>query len=162
MVLLENSTHKNSYQNLHDIFDTFFLAARFGDLKTIQKLPLSLIDLFQQDENGNTALHMASANGHLNIVQFLLSHLSEKDDKSKYISIQNKQGNTPLHWASVNGHLEVVSELVKGGADLHIQNYAQKTPLSDAEFYDRKNVVAWLLTQTNLVPIDPINSPNEP
>ncbi|CCJ28454.1 unnamed protein product [Pneumocystis jirovecii] len=161
MAFSTDDTYINKNQDLHDISETFFFAARFGDLKTIQKLPLSLIDLFQQDENGNTALHMASANGHLNIVQFLLSQLPETNDKHKYISIQNERGNTPLHWASVNGHLEIVSELVKGGANLHIQNDAQKTPLSDAEFHGRKNVVMWFLTQTDMVPVDPTDSLDE-
>ncbi|KAG4306596.1 hypothetical protein PORY_000584 [Pneumocystis oryctolagi] len=157
----ENNVSTNDILNSNEVFEAFFYAARLGDLKTIQELPLSTINLFQQDEYGNTALHMASANGNLNVVQFLLSQLSKTNDKHKYISIQNEQGNTPLHWAALNGHLEVVSLLVKEGADLYIQNKAQKTPLSDAESYNRTNVVTWLLTQTNMVPMDQTDESDE-
>ncbi|KAG4301977.1 hypothetical protein PCANB_002027 [Pneumocystis canis] len=150
MTLSLHKSHEKDYLNVQEVFDEFFLASRFGDLETIQQLPLSMINLFQQDKNGNTALHMASANGNLNVVEFLLSQLPKTSHERNYISIQNQRGNTPLHWAAMNGHLEVVCKLVKEGADLHIQNDVQKTPLSEAEFHGKTDVVTWLLKYTDL------------
>ncbi|KAG4301514.1 hypothetical protein PCK1_002227 [Pneumocystis canis] len=138
------------------VFNEFFLASRLGDLEMIQQLPLSMINMFQQDENGNTALHMASANGNLNVVEFLLSQLSKINHERHYISIQNHRGNTPLHWAAMNGHLEVVCRLVKEGADLHIQNDVQKTPLLEAEFHGKTDVAVWLLKYSDLTEMDEI------
>lgn len=132
-----------------NVFETLFLAARYGNLETIQMLHLSPLDLFQQDEEGNTALHMASANGHLDIVQFLLFQCPKMNGRN-YLAIQNQHGNTPLHWAAANGHKEIVCELVKGGADLHIKNNAQKTPLWEAEFHGQTSVVTWLLEHTDI------------
>ena len=61
----------------------------------------------------NTAFHMACANGHLKIVQILLScdgivHGAPVLDPN----IQNETGNTALHYAALNGRKEVVELLL--------------------------------------------------
>ncbi|KTW29725.1 hypothetical protein T552_00932 [Pneumocystis carinii B80] len=142
------------YKNKEDVFEEFFIASRFGDLETIKTLELSPIDLFHKNNEGNTALHMASANGHMEVVQFLLSQYSKINNGSDYLSIKNQSGNTPLHWAAMNGHDKIVCELVKAGANLYAQNNAQKTPLWEAEFHGHTKVVTWLLEHTDLVPKD--------
>lgn len=146
--------NKELIQENQDVFEAFFMASRFGDLETIKTLKLSPIDMFQQDDDGNTALHMASANGHQDVVQYLLSQLPKINHENNYLSIKNHRGNTPLHWAAMNGHEEVVSMLIKEGADPHIQNDAQKTPLWEAEFYGKTKVAALLLEHINIVPKD--------
>ena len=55
------------------------------------------------DSSGNTALHMAAANGHVEVVNLLLHH--------HHPHRKNDAGNTPLHWASSNGQSEVVQIL---------------------------------------------------
>ncbi|CAJ0839475.1 12303_t:CDS:2 [Entrophospora sp. SA101] len=70
-----------------------------------------------KDEFGNTALHMASANGHIEIVKFIIDTIcssSTNDDFSigTLINSQNNSGNTPLHWSALNGHLDVVEILL--------------------------------------------------
>ncbi|EMR10294.1 hypothetical protein PNEG_01555 [Pneumocystis murina B123] len=142
------------YKDKQDVFEEFFIASRFGDLETIKTLKLSPIDLFQKDNNGNTALHIASANGHIEIVRFLLSQYPKINNGFDYLSIKNHSGNTPLHWAAMNGHDKIVCELVKCGANLHVRNNAQKTPLWEAEFHGKTKVVTWLLEHTDLVPND--------
>lgn len=141
-------------RNRQDVFEDFFLASRFGDLEIIKTLDLSPIDLFQKDDNGNTALHIASANGHIDVVRFLISEYLKINDGFDYLSTRNHSGNTALHWAAMNGHEEIVSELVKGGANLHVRNDAQKTPLWEAEFHGQAKVVTWLLENTDIVPKD--------
>lgn len=47
-----------------------------------------------------TALHMAAANGHMSIVEYLISQGVD-------INALNEENNAPLHWACLNGHIEV-------------------------------------------------------
>jgi ankyrin repeat protein len=58
---------------------------------------------------GNTALHFASANGHLRCVTALLEEDVEKDTP-------NNDGHTPLHAAALNGRLAVARALIAAGA----------------------------------------------
>lgn len=53
-----------------------------------------------------TALHLASANGHVSVVARLLA------DHRLNASIVDVNGNTALHWASYAGHGEVVRHLM--------------------------------------------------
>ena len=58
-------------------------------------------------KNGETALQLASSNGHVGVVCELLKH-----DKVK-VNHQNKNGYTALQLTSRNGHREIVCELLK-------------------------------------------------
>ena len=66
------------------------------------------------DENGMTALHWASENGHLETVMLL-------KEKGSDIHATNNNGMTALHLASENGHFEVVIYLVKQGSDVNAE-----------------------------------------
>ena len=47
----------------------FLLCARYGELEDLQRMLSETDELLKyKDPNGNTALHMASANGHLGII----------------------------------------------------------------------------------------------
>lgn len=112
--------------------------ARSGDLETLsaifdQEVDPKIIPHIKDPETGSTMLHMASANGHLEVVQFLLKQLADPETKqseedkqntktSSYINAANSTGNTALHWAAFNGHLEVVKCLCDHGADPFIKN----------------------------------------
>lgn len=71
---------------------------------------------------GNTALHMAAANGHVAICACLLEAGALTDTK-------NTAGNTPLHWAALNGHLDVCSLLLERGASAFETNEAGQLAL---------------------------------
>jgi hypothetical protein len=57
-----------------------------------------------KNASGNTALHMACANGHKHTCRLLLSRGANH--------LANSSGNTPLHWAAANGHDEIVKLLL--------------------------------------------------
>jgi len=59
---------------------------------------------------GDTPLHAAANNGHVQVVDYLLN--SQADP-----SAQNEMGQTPLVCASMQGHDQVVSRLLQGGTD---------------------------------------------
>lgn len=110
--------------------------ARFGELDELKALiaghpspPAALLGLASPELHGNsTALHMAAANGHADVVAFLLGHI-DRDAVNR----RNEGGNTALHWASLNGHISAVELLLKAGADPKALNNAGRDPLHEAE-----------------------------
>jgi ankyrin repeat protein len=75
-----------------------------------------------------TPLHAASANGHLQVVQLLLT-------KNANANSCDDNGGTPLHTASRYGHLEIVKELLVHGVDVNQSNGEGLTPLHFASIY---------------------------
>ena len=73
--------------------------------------------------NDSTPLHIASYNGYLSIVEYLIS-------KGADINAKDDDGNTPLHTASSNGHLPIVEYLISKGADINAKTKDGYTPIS--------------------------------
>jgi ankyrin repeat protein len=63
-------------------------------------------DVKAVDVYGNTPLHRASQNGHLDVVKYLV-------EKGADFQAVDKVGDTPLHDASYYGKLDVVKYLVE-------------------------------------------------
>uniref|UniRef100_A0A7S2QRA2 Uncharacterized protein n=1 Tax=Lankesteria abbotti TaxID=340204 RepID=A0A7S2QRA2_9APIC len=80
------------------------------------------------DEYGITPLHRAAANGHVDVVRYLVC------DCKATIDVKNESGNTPLHWAALNKHVDVVRLLLESCATLDVNqpNDVGKSPLSEA------------------------------
>jgi hypothetical protein len=68
------------------------------------------------EENGNTALHVAAQNGHYDLVRYLVHELN------CYVDTQNKVGNTPLHMGVEYDYYKINKILVTAGADHGIEN----------------------------------------
>jgi ankyrin repeat protein len=86
--------------------DEAVLAARYGDDDSLGDLQNFLREFGAaalaeaSDEYGNTALHMAAANGHKAIVEFLVKELPVEA-----LVKSNEAGNTALHWAALKSVL---------------------------------------------------------
>ncbi|MFM1843071.1 MAG: Ankyrin [Cyanobacteriota bacterium] len=63
-----------------------------------------------QDEQGDTALHLACLEGHLDIVQQLIQARAS-------VNLTNQAGDTPLMLAIAHGEGEIVRQLLAAGAD---------------------------------------------
>ncbi|KAK8740737.1 hypothetical protein OTU49_002680 [Cherax quadricarinatus] len=104
------------------LFDLLFSAAA-GDLSALRRHSLSGSDMQAKDYDGRTALHVATSEGHLNIVKYLLYNCQV------YPLPKDRWGRTPLDDASSFGHPdcgEVIIECSKKrGIEIPL-------PLSDA------------------------------
>ena len=120
--------------------------ARFGelsDLKEAMKDATKEFNVNLVDFGGNTALHLASANGFIDIVKYLVNDLHCD------INPKNKSQSTPLSWAAFNGQKKVVEFLLEKGADFNSKNINGKKPSElayDSGFYDVSDI---LLTKEN-------------
>merc|ERR1719235_3127582 len=68
------------------------------------------------EENGNTALHVAVQNGHCELVRYLV------DDLNCWVNARNRAGNTALHMGVEYDYYKINQILVKAGADYAIEN----------------------------------------
>jgi len=147
---------------LEEVQEEWILAARYGDLDVMHALmqgcPMfashrdTVIDGSCQDKedanDGNTALHMAAANGHVAVVQVLLDLLlGDKTKAATYSLKPNHSGNTPLHWAAANGHDTVVELLLQRVKDVDVlqKNSFGRSALTEGFSSQNTNVVKHLL-----------------
>ncbi|CAD8196387.1 unnamed protein product [Paramecium octaurelia] len=126
--------------------------AELGDAQSIETLLIPTIEYYLDvDTKGLddwTALHFASNEGNLDIVNILLKHGATVDALTKFsrtpffltvmqnfiecanvllqhnanINIQDKDGNTPLHIASQMGSTDMIAFLLEKKADPNIRN----------------------------------------
>lgn len=130
--------------------DALIYDAREGDLEYLKEVfttivPPSLLPTIQDDITSSTTIHMAAANGHTKVVEYLLSLLPE-EEATKLASKQNDSGNTALHWAAFNGHLEICQLLTqKYKVDVYIKNNSGHDAIYEAEANNQEEVENWLL-----------------
>jgi len=75
-----------------------------------------------RDHAGDTALHLAAAQGHNEVVEHLLSRGIEME-------IRNFAGRTALHLACLNCNLDCIKTLVEAGANARMRDKEGRRPL---------------------------------
>ncbi|XP_049851975.1 ankyrin repeat domain-containing protein 65-like [Schistocerca gregaria] len=76
----------------------------------------------KEERYGWTALHPASIDGHLGVVQCLLRYGAD-------VGARDSEGRTPLHWAARYGQLEVLEYLLENGGDVQAKDVEGQTPV---------------------------------
>ncbi|KAJ8562912.1 hypothetical protein K7X08_031364 [Anisodus acutangulus] len=79
-------------------------------------------------------LHMAPANGHCGIVEYLIRNGAN-------VNASNVEKNTPLHWACLNGHIKVVKSLILAGASVSALNSHERTPIDETVNRGKMDVI---------------------
>ncbi|MDR2400231.1 MAG: ankyrin repeat domain-containing protein [Deferribacteraceae bacterium] len=92
-----------------------FTAASVGALSSVEEALESDFNVNSADELGNTAILLASENGHMHIVKYLIKVGADVDRRNVY-------GYSPLFSAVINAHVEVIKELLASGADIELPN----------------------------------------
>ncbi|XP_043234717.1 glutaminase liver isoform, mitochondrial-like isoform X3 [Amphibalanus amphitrite] len=90
-----------------DILYRVLFAAAAGDLTAIRRYCMMEVNLNDGDYDGRTALHLASAEGHLKVVKFLVEKCNVLVDP------KDRWGNVPLDDARMGGNSEIVSFLIR-------------------------------------------------
>lgn len=129
--------------------DAVIYDAREGDLENLKEIfdeiSPSLLMKIKDDISSSTTIHMAAANGHVEVLDYLLSILPKEDAKT-LVNQPNNSGNTPLHWAAFNGHLEVIKLLTeKYEGDVFLKNQAGRDVMFEAENNDKEEIEQWFL-----------------
>ena len=106
------------------------------------------LNVHETDDRGNTPLHTAIENNHIDLVKFLLAQNAD-------INMRNYSGNTPFHTAIENNHIEIVEFLLDQNADINIKNYAGNKPLHIATSNKHRDITHLLLNHgANINEID--------
>lgn len=142
-----------------DQIDDVMFDARGGELENIEKFfkaqdkPLEALKEVKDQYTESTPLHYAAANGHIDVVKYLLGLVGEDSEaQSALISAQNDSGNTALHWAALNGNLDIVKLLCEAKADPFIKNQSGQDVLYAAENFDKEDVIDYLLENYDYAP----------
>ncbi|KAI0537703.1 hypothetical protein GGR58DRAFT_513583 [Xylaria digitata] len=94
----------------------------------------------KQDGDFRTPLFYAAMNGHLDVVQLLLS------TKKANVNAGDRNGRTPLSWAAEKGHETIVRLLLQNGADVRIRDGDSRRALSYATTQGHEIIVQLLLS----------------
>eukprot|EP01122_Echinamoeba_exundans_P000838 TRINITY_DN1077_c0_g1_i2.p1 TRINITY_DN1077_c0_g1~~TRINITY_DN1077_c0_g1_i2.p1 ORF type:complete len:379 (-),score=51.42 TRINITY_DN1077_c0_g1_i2:676-1740(-) len=104
-------------------------AAQDGRTASISCLLQFNANLFAVDGSGETALHYASMNGHLECARVLV-----RAGGAKLVGMASDDGNTALHLATMNRHMRTMAVLLQeGGANPNQPNKFGQSPLSIAQ-----------------------------
>lgn len=99
-------------------------------------------------------MHMVAANGHIELLRYLIESLQTPENRKKAVNSANDSGNTPLHWAALNGSLDAVKLLVEAGADPLQKNLAGIDACYQADSADQNEVANYLYSVVSLDDLD--------
>lgn len=106
------------------------------------------IDLEIEDISGQTALNIAARNGHIEIVQLLLSLKATDDNRIRQVDVNHadRDGWTPLRSASWGGHTEVVKLLIEQlNCNIDLADKEERTALRAAAWSGHEDILKILI-----------------
>src|SRR6218665_1557126 len=82
-----------------------------------------------QDNEGNTALHLAVINGNLPLTNLLISKLYSTKNEQSSVNVGDYELHTAVHWATVCGELECLKAVLNAGGDVSTADIYGAHPL---------------------------------
>lgn len=163
------------------------ISAYHGHAKNVEYFVKLGFDVNEVTKHGETALHLAAMNGHLDCVQSLLKHQAniECEDHGKSrplhaaiygtidclqylvqqkvnLSAKNDCGSTALHLAVYAGKFEAVKYLINKGSDVFTVDNNNKNVIDIAKEYNRSVIYDFLMSyRENQVLSKSINENND-
>lgn len=120
----------------------FITEAGKGNVDFIKKqLAVNPEWINKTDSRGSTALVAAAANGHLAVVEFLVT------SKNVNVNKTGENGYSALLWAAFNNQIAVVEVLLGAGAEVGVQDKYGNTPLYCAVSKKNLPMIQLLLQQ---------------
>jgi ankyrin repeat protein len=121
-ILIRHGACRRSRSKRHPRKDVLHHYASLNQTEGIHSLLTHYYNINLGDDDGNTALHYATRNGHKSAVELLIN-------KGATVDVKCGQMDTALHMAVRNGHRDILQLLHSHGADLDAKNNFLYTPL---------------------------------
>lgn len=124
--------------------DRFYQLCGLGKTHLVEKMleadkQLKTINInWQNYESKCTPLLIASANGHVKVVEILIEQNAD-------VTLKDEREATAVHHAAQSGHLEIIHMLLKAGCDINALDKNQWTPLMNACYWANEDAVYTLL-----------------
>ncbi|XP_047050229.1 ankyrin-1-like [Lolium rigidum] len=129
-------------------------AAFDGKIRLLKRMA-KRVDLRRaKDAEGQTALHFAAGNGHLDMCKFLV------EESGLDVNSARKTGETPMFYAALGGKVQVMRYLLDHGADPAMPQERGSTPLHNAAEEGHLEAVRLLLSKG--VHVDPMDHRGAP
>ena len=125
---------------------TLGIACQKNELEKVKHLvEIERMDPYENDEHGNTLIHIAAMNGCLDVLKYLIE---EQHGKS---GVECKCGGTPIHAACQrNDNLAMVQYLVEEkGEDPNKKDENGNAPIHIAVMYGSLDILKYLIEQCN-------------
>ena len=120
----------------------FHRACHNGHIDIVLYLIKQECDLHSTDKHERTPLHFASLNGHLRIVQLLITKFNCESD------VKDSQQQTPLHYACKSGKLDVVQYLFdKCGCNPNQMDENQWTPIAYSCKQEHLHIILYFISK---------------
>ncbi|KAJ0690895.1 putative non-specific serine/threonine protein kinase [Helianthus annuus] len=118
--------------------DRLCLAARKGEVRTVNRVLDVGAAINGQDQHGWTALHRASFKGYTDVVRLLI-------EKGVNLDARDGDGYTALHCAVESGNVDVLELLVKKGADVKARTNKGVTAMQIADSLNYVGIIRILI-----------------
>jgi len=129
----------------------FQISAQEGNLEIVKALVSSGFDANSSGQRGRTALHTASLNGQLHVVEYLIKEALAD------ANVPDEQGDGALAHCSQGGYVVIGEILLKNGARVNNPSNNSLTPLMRAVLNKRSTMVELLLDWNATVDTQDVN-----